>query len=56
MNSLLISSGTVLDPSRAYERRADVLIRDGRIRDEMQPRRREDAKEATKGKRKTKGL
>src|SRR5580693_3866005 len=31
MPSLLIQNGTVLDPSRVFERRADVLIRDGKI-------------------------
>src|SRR5215216_2647676 len=31
MASLLITNGTVLDPSRVFERRADVLIRDGKI-------------------------
>src|SRR5579864_9301670 len=31
MASILIQHGTVLDPSRKLERRADVLIRDGRI-------------------------
>src|SRR5947209_8605032 len=31
MSSLLIQNGTVLDPSRVFERRADVLIRDGKI-------------------------
>lgn len=31
MTSLLIQHGTVLDPSRVFERRADVLIRDGKI-------------------------
>lgn len=31
MASLLIQNGTVLDPSRVFERRADVLIRDGKI-------------------------
>jgi dihydroorotase len=31
MASLLIQHGTVLDPSRVFERRADVLIRDGKI-------------------------
>src|SRR5437868_3451245 len=31
MSSLLIQHGTVLDPSRVFERRADVLIRDGKI-------------------------
>jgi dihydroorotase len=29
--SILIANGTVLDPSRVFERRADVLIRDGKI-------------------------
>src|SRR5215210_856827 len=29
--SILIQHGTVLDPSRVFERRADVLIRDGKI-------------------------
>ena len=29
--SILITNGTVLDPSRVFERRADVLIRDGKI-------------------------
>ena len=29
--TLLIINGTVLDPSRAFERRADVLIRDGKV-------------------------
>ncbi|MCC7350033.1 MAG: dihydroorotase [Phycisphaerales bacterium] len=31
MPSLLIQNGTVLDPSRNLEQRADVLVRDGRI-------------------------
>jgi len=31
MSTLLIQHGTVLDPSRTFERRADVLIRDGKI-------------------------
>ena len=31
MASLLIQHGTVLDPSRVFERRADVLIKDGKI-------------------------
>lgn len=31
MSTLLIQHGTVLDPSRVFERRADVLIRDGKI-------------------------
>ena len=31
MESILIQNGTVLDPSRVFERRADVLIRDGKI-------------------------
>ena len=31
MESLVIQNGTVLDPSRNFERRADVLIRDGKI-------------------------
>src|SRR6266516_3734621 len=31
MSSLLIRDGTVLDPSRGFERRADVLIRDGKV-------------------------
>src|SRR3979409_2440783 len=31
MGSLLIQNGTVLDPSRQFEGRADVLIRDGKI-------------------------
>jgi len=31
MSSLLIQHGTVLDPPRNFERRADVLIRDGKI-------------------------
>ncbi len=31
MASLLIKNGSVLDPSRIFERRADVLIRDGKI-------------------------
>ena len=31
MPSLLIQNGTVLDPSRLFERRVDVLIRDGKI-------------------------
>jgi dihydroorotase len=31
MPTLLIANGTVLDPSRVFERRADVLIRDGRV-------------------------
>src|SRR5690349_592203 len=29
--SLLIANGTVLDPSKVFERRADVLIRDGKV-------------------------
>ena len=29
--TILITNGTVLDPSRVFERRADVLIRDGKI-------------------------
>ena len=29
--TILITNGTVLDPSRAFERRADVLIRDGKV-------------------------
>src|SRR5438105_1199005 len=31
MPSVLIKSGTILDPSRVFERRADLLIRDGKI-------------------------
>lgn len=31
MSSLIIQHGTILDPSRNFERRADVLIRDGKI-------------------------
>jgi dihydroorotase len=31
MASILIQGGTILDPSRDFERRADVLIRDGKI-------------------------
>jgi dihydroorotase len=31
MASILITNGTVLDPSRVFEQRKDVLIRDGRI-------------------------
>jgi len=31
MPSLLIKNGTVLDPARRYEARADLLVRDGRI-------------------------
>ena len=31
MTSILIQNGTVLDPSQVFERRADVLIRDGKI-------------------------
>src|SRR5665213_1377959 len=31
MPSILIQHGTLLDPSRVFERRADVLIRDGKI-------------------------
>src|SRR5207237_6490258 len=31
MPTLLIQHGTVLDPSRVFERRADVLVRDGKI-------------------------
>lgn len=31
MPSLLIVNGAVLDPSRVFERRADVLIRDGKV-------------------------
>lgn len=31
MSSLLIQNGTILDPSRVFERRADLLIRDGRV-------------------------
>jgi len=31
MPTLLIQHGTVLDPSRRFERRADVLIKDGKI-------------------------
>src|SRR5882757_6697558 len=30
-HSILITNGIVLDPSRVFERRADVLIRDGKI-------------------------
>src|SRR5215212_9863438 len=29
--SILITNGTVLDPSRVFERRADVLLRDGKV-------------------------
>src|SRR5215208_507707 len=31
MSSLLIQNGTILDPSQKLSRKADVLIRDGRI-------------------------
>src|SRR5918998_1702651 len=31
MPSILITNGTVLDPSRVFERRADVLLRDGKV-------------------------
>src|ERR1700722_6242839 len=31
MSTLLIQNGTILDPSRIFERRADLLIRDGKI-------------------------
>ena len=31
MPTLLIQHGTILDPSRNFERRADLLIRDGKI-------------------------
>jgi dihydroorotase len=31
MSTLLIQNGTLLDPSRIFERRADLLIRDGKI-------------------------
>lgn len=31
MTSILIQHGTVLDPSRDFERRADVLVRDGKL-------------------------
>lgn len=31
MSTLLIINGTILDPSRVFERRADLLIRDGKI-------------------------
>src|SRR3954468_12572849 len=31
MPTLLIKNGNVLDPSRIFERQADVLVRDGRI-------------------------
>src|ERR1700709_1871904 len=31
MASLLIQNGTILDPSRIFERRADLHIRDGKI-------------------------
>jgi dihydroorotase len=31
MASLLLQNGTVLDPSRVFERRADVLLQNGRI-------------------------
>ena len=31
MPTLLIQNGTVLDPSRVFERRMDVLVRDGKI-------------------------
>src|SRR5215207_5061627 len=31
MASLLIANGTVLDPSRVFERRADVLLREGKV-------------------------
>src|ERR1700678_1263837 len=31
MTSLLIQNGTILDPSQKLQRRADLLIRDGKI-------------------------
>ena len=31
MPSLLITNGTVLDPSQVFERRVDVLLRDGKV-------------------------
>ncbi|HZN67273.1 MAG TPA: dihydroorotase [Tepidisphaeraceae bacterium] len=31
MPSLLVRNGTLLDPSRVFERRADLLIRDGKV-------------------------
>jgi dihydroorotase len=31
MGSLLIQNGTILDPSRVFERRADLLLRDGKV-------------------------
>src|SRR5580658_11040424 len=31
MSTLLIQNGTILDPSRIFERRADLLIREGKI-------------------------
>ena len=31
MPTLLIQNGTVLDPSGAFERRADVLLRNGKV-------------------------
>jgi dihydroorotase len=31
MSSILIQNGTILDPSRVFETRADLLIRDGKI-------------------------
>ncbi|MDB5301019.1 MAG: pyrC, partial [Phycisphaerales bacterium] len=31
MPSILIKNGTILDPSRVFELRADLLIRDGKI-------------------------
>src|SRR4051794_17712140 len=31
MSSILIQNGTVLDPSQVFERRVDILIRDGKI-------------------------
>src|SRR6478736_3243968 len=31
MSSVLISNGTILDPSRKLERKADLLVRDGKI-------------------------
>ena len=31
MATLLIQNGTILDPSRVFEQRKDLLIRDGKI-------------------------
>src|SRR3954451_9633390 len=31
MSSILITNGTVLDPSQVFERRVDILIKDGKI-------------------------